>query len=305
MKQKVTSLVYLLFSIAILPGCSMDKKIAEANSPMPEAGEKSSTIADQFPLREVTYFWADGNMPSATVYPRNSSGYFDPPDFRPNMVFVPARDGVNVKGAVLLCAGGAFQVRAETDGLPVAEQFSELGYHSFIVNYRLRPYTQEEGALDLARAVRYVRVHAEDLGMDENNIAVIGFSAGGILCGELLLNFDGLVNGTTLDKNYVPDELDRVSADAGAAGMVYSFYGRLSVASTDVTKFAESNLPPTYFLYGSEETFRGQIEACARAVRQAGVPVESRILEGLRHGFGYRGGWVPGFAQWLDGVFQN
>jgi len=35
----------------------------------------------------------------------------------------------------------------------------------------------------------------------------MGFSAGGILCGDLLLNFDGLVNGTTLDPSYVPDEL--------------------------------------------------------------------------------------------------
>jgi acetyl esterase/lipase len=68
----------------------------------------------------------------------------------------------------------------------VAEQLSGLGYQAFVVNYRLRPYTQAEGALDLARAVRHVRNHAAELGIDENDIAVIGFSAGGILCGEML-----------------------------------------------------------------------------------------------------------------------
>lgn len=62
-----------------------------------------------------------------------------------------------------------------------------------------RLYTEEEGALDLARAVRFVRKNADVYGMDENDIAVMGFSAGGILAGEMLLNFDGLVNGTALD----------------------------------------------------------------------------------------------------------
>jgi acetyl esterase/lipase len=258
-----------------------------------------------FPLQEVTYCWEEGNMPSTTVYLANATGYSDPPDFRPNMVYYPAKEGVDVKGAVMICAGGAFQFRSPRDEGPVAERLNELGYHCFVVKYRLRPYTQEEAALDLARAVRYVRSHAEKLGMNENNIAIIGFSAGGILCGELLLNFDGLVNGTALDSSYVPDELDEVSADAGAVAMIYSFYGRLSVASTDVKKFGESDLPPTYFLYGSEEVFRSQIEACARAVEQAGVPVESKILDGWQHGFGASGEWFEDFDRWLAPIFSQ
>ena len=43
----------------------------------------------------------------------------------------------------------------------------------------------------------------------------------------MLLNFDGTVNGTALDEDYIPDELDQVSADASACGMIYSFYGRV------------------------------------------------------------------------------
>ena len=71
----------------------------------------------------------------------------------------------------------------------MAEELSKLGYQSFVVDYRLRPYTQEEGALDLARAVRFVRSHAEGYGIEEQDIAVMGFSAGGIwpvrCCGAL------------------------------------------------------------------------------------------------------------------------
>ena len=53
----------------------------------------------------------------------------------------------------------------------------------------------------------------------------MGFSAGGILAGEMLRNFDGTVSPAVLDPDYVPDALDEVSADAaaGAAAAVFFF----------------------------------------------------------------------------------
>jgi acetyl esterase/lipase len=301
--KKIAMKNILLGQFMILAVCSLFACAGRNNNLLVnERNNLESETSD--PSQSIIYLWPEGNMPSTTSYRTvANSNNPDGPDFRPNMIHVPVKEGVEIKGAVLICAGGAFQFRSDGDGFPVAEQLNALGYQSFIVNYRLRPYTQEEAALDLARAVRYVRSRADFFGIDEKNIAVIGFSAGGILCGELLLNFDGLVNGTALDRNYVPDELDKVSADASAVSMIYSFYGRLSVASTDVRKFAASNLPPTYFLYGSQEIFRSQIEACARAVEQAGVSVESRILEGWQHGFGARGNWFEGFDAWLSPIF--
>jgi acetyl esterase/lipase len=270
-----------------------------------ETNEDGNT-ADTDPRQQVIYLWEAGNIPTTTIYTENNnSQYFDPPGFRPNMVYIPAKQGVVVKGAVLVCAGGAFAFRSnENEGILVAEQLSGLGYQSFVVNYRLRPYTMQEGALDLARAVRYVRKHAADYDIQEKNIAVMGFSAGGILCGELLLNFDGFVNGTILDPGYTPDELDKIPADAGAVGMIYSFYGRLSVASTDVEKFKASDLPPAYFLYGTRDPFVSQFELCIRALRQAGVLVESHALQGWPHGFGAGDGqWILNFDKWLSEVF--
>ncbi len=159
--------------------------------------------------------------------------------------------------------------------------------------------------MDLARAVRFVRKYADVYGIDEKDIAVMGFSAGGILAGEMLLNFDGTVNGSVLDDSYVPDELDGISADAGADGMIYSFYGRLSIASTDTDKFASSNLPPTYFCYGTRDPFVGEFEECVEALKEAGVPVEVDALEGRPHGYGYTEGWIPAYDAWLTEIFEN
>lgn len=279
---------------------------AENSTPEPTA-ESEGYMAEPGTQQEVIDLWEEGNMPTTTVYTQDPNAqYFDPPDFRPNMVYYPAAEGVAVKGAVLLAAGGAFRFRSDADGAPVAEGFNQLGYHAFVVNYRLRPYTMQEGALDLGRAVRYVRSHAEEYGIDEQDIAGIGFSAGGILWGELLLNFDGTVNGTSIDPNYVPDELDQVSADASAVGMIYSFYGRLSVASTDVEKFKASDLPPAFFAYGTEDPFVREFEENIAALRQAGIPVEDHVLQGWPHGFGAGDGqWIRDFDHWVTKIFEN
>ncbi len=183
---------------------------------LPEAGGDTVASAVVTPSRQqVLYLWEEGNAPAVTEYTENNGSYFDDPDFRPYITSYPVPEGTEIKGAVLICPGGAFQFRSDQpEGVDVAEALSALGYQSFVVDYRLRPYTQQEGALDLARAVRFVRAHAQEYGIEEEDIAVMGFSAGGILSGEMLLNFDGEVNGTALDADYVPDELDQVSADA-------------------------------------------------------------------------------------------
>lgn len=74
-----------------------------------------------------------------------------------------------------------------------------------MLDYRLQPYTQEESALDLAGTIRFIRRHASEYGIDEKDIAVMGFSAGGILAGEMILNYGGGITPDSLDPSYVPD----------------------------------------------------------------------------------------------------
>jgi acetyl esterase/lipase len=322
MRGKIDLLLSFLLAVVILSGCSENGVVSETgkppvaeinatqsnkNSALDQNVERGIDMTEAGSRQELIYLWEKGNIPTTTVYAENTnSQYFDPPDFRPNMVYFPAKEGVEVKGAVLIAPGGAFQFRSDVEGAPVAKAFSELGYQSFVVNYRLRPYSMQEGALDAGRAMRYVRNHADDYGIEEKDIAVIGFSAGGILWGEELLNFGGTVDGTSIDPNYVPDELDKVSADASADGMIYSFYGRLSVASTDVEKFKNSNLPPTFFAYGTRDPFVREFEKCIEALRQAGVPVEDHVLQDWPHGFGVADGkWIQDFDQWVTNIFKN
>lgn len=275
---------------------------------VPESGDGNTVLtATVTPdTQQVLYLWEEGNAPATTIYTTNNGAYFDDPDFRPYITGFPVPAGTAVKGAVLICPGGAFQFRSDqAEGIDVAQALSQLGYQCFVVDYRLRPYTQQEGALDLARAVRFVRAHAADYGIDPADIAVMGFSAGGILAGEMLLHFDGLVNGTALDPDYQPDALDAVSADAAACGMIYAFYGRLSVGTTDVELLRSGALPPTFYCYGPRDPFYNQFLANADAAETAGVSVTQLELPGMPHGFGAQGGWIPSYDQWLSQVFAS
>ena len=209
------------------------------------------------------------------------SGYFDDWDFRPYVTAIPVPEGVAPKGAVVLMAGGAYQFRGNyTDSLPTAAALREEGFQTFIVDYRLSPYTQEEGALDVARAVRFVRKNAEVYGIDPENIAVMGFSAGGIQAGEFLMHYDEDVTGAALDASYIPDELDEIPAHASAAGMIYSFYGRLSVGNMNPDWLAEGNLPPTYYVYGTEDPFYRQFQQQYDVLSGMGIPTGRIVLHG-------------------------
>lgn len=149
----------------------------------PPLPEDDSTVLQAVPdpaQTEVFYLWEEGNAPARTSFTSDMTGYYDSYDFRPYVTALTIPEGVEAKGAVVLLAGGAFQFRGDyTDTLPTAVQLREYGYRCFIVDYRLRPYSQEEGALDVARAVRFIRKNADVYGIDPEDIAVMGYSAGG------------------------------------------------------------------------------------------------------------------------------
>ena len=276
------------------------------STPENETGNTVLSATVKPNVQQVFYLWEEDNVPTITNYTENTGNYFDDSDFRPYITNFPVSEGTPIKGAILVCPGGAFQFRSDqNEGVNVAEKLSELGYQSFVVDYRLQPYTQQEGALDLARAVRFVRYHADDYGIDEKDIAVMGFSAGGILSGEMLLNFDDQINGSTLDSTYQSDELDQISANASACGMIYSFYGRLSVGTTDVDLLRSGNLPPTFYCYGTEDPFYDQFLANADAAEKAGVSVERLQLEDTPHGFGAERNWINVYDNWLTNIFES
>lgn len=86
---------------------------------------------------------------------------------------------------------------------------------------------------------------------------------------------------------------------------IHSFYGRLSVSNNNVDDLRAGNIPPTFYTYGTEAPFYRQFNQNVEAVRQAGVQVESHVLDGWPHGFGVRGEWTTWFDRFLQTIMKH
>ncbi len=99
--------------------------------PAPEGGTGNTVATAQVTphAQQVLYLWEEGNAPTVTEYTVNNGSYSDDPDFRPYLTTFPVPEGTAVKGAVLICPGGAFQFRSDQpEGVAVAQALSARGY---------------------------------------------------------------------------------------------------------------------------------------------------------------------------------
>lgn len=298
----------LLFSLAaflaVMSGAACEKDNSGEDSRQQETQETGEATVET-PMTGKVNLWERGNIPTTTRNASNSDG----PDFIPNMEVFTVESDVVPKGAVIICPGGAFMFRSmQNEGYDVANMLVPMGYQCFVVNYRISPYTMQESATDLSRAIRYVKAHAADYRINPENVALVGFSAGGILNGEVLLNWRDLKNGTAIDSSYRPDDLDNVPVSACAVGMIYSFYGRLSVSMNNVATLREANLPPAFYCWGTRDGFARQFTQNSEAVRQAGCEVETHILQNYPHGYGTGGSadiWGRDFDAFLTRIMAG
>ena len=94
--------------------------------------------------------------------------------------------------AVIICPGGGYEaVCFSGEGTPVMHLMEAKGYRAFILRYRVAPSAYPAPQEDLTAAIRYVRAHADEYGIDPHNIMTMGFSAGGHLCASQAALYDG------------------------------------------------------------------------------------------------------------------
>jgi acetyl esterase/lipase len=94
--------------------------------------------------------------------------------------------------AVLVCPGGGYgNLAMGHEGQQIGEFFNALGVNAFVLRYRHAPaYRHPVPMLDVQRAMRWVRAHAEKYHVKPDRIGVMGFSAGGHLAATLTTHFD-------------------------------------------------------------------------------------------------------------------
>jgi acetyl esterase/lipase len=113
------------------------------------------------------------------------------PPGRPRVeLFAPSaeakpRTGPNKRACILVCPGGGYSRLTRHEGEPFCELFSSLGMVSGVVVSRIKPFQFPAPYMDACRAVRVIRSMADELDIDPNRIAIMGFSAGGHLAASV------------------------------------------------------------------------------------------------------------------------
>lgn len=217
-------------------------------------------------------------------------------------------------GSALLVApgGGYARVVLDKEGTALVPIFAEqAGITLFVLRYRL-PDAAADGAMardqplaDAQRALRLIRAHAADYGVDPQRIGAIGFSAGGHVAASL---------GTRYDDQVYParDAIDRVSArpdfllllypviDMGSGTAAHTgsrlrLLGRhpdaATMAAYSLQNRVHAGMPPTFLVHAQDDSVVPEENSLLfyQALRQAGVPAELHLFAHGGHGFGTRG----------------
>jgi len=107
--------------------------------------------------------------------------------------------------AVVICPGGGYSILAfDKEGTRVAEELNKWGVTAVVLKSRLpddslQPDRSLAPLQDAQEAIRYVRRHAKDWGIDARKIGIMGFSAGGHLASTAATHFNFKADPVTTD----------------------------------------------------------------------------------------------------------
>ncbi|HCW53327.1 MAG TPA: alpha/beta hydrolase [Clostridium sp.] len=213
--------------------------------------------------------------------------------------------------AVIIIPGGGYGYKSmdggTEEGKDVAYTLNKNGISAFVLHYRSNPYEYPIPQLDVQRAIRYLKYHSFDYGINPDKIGLIGFSAGGTQVGC----FINKIRGKDLfPEGYITDEIDKVSDTISNAAMIYpvlDYYHNIPMLFSlfndkevrnkqkriellkemDLKKYITSEDIPQLVAYGTNDSIVGSegAKSYINIARKKGTNVKEISVEGGGHGF--------------------
>ena len=210
--------------------------------------------------------------------------------FRPLLyVFAPAKASGKRLRTVLLCPGGGYgSVSLYREGLMWKDFFRSENVVLAVVRYRLPHGKHDVPKTDVFRAIRLLRDHAAEWGIDADDIGIMGFSAGGHLASTVALQapddlrpsfqilfypvitMDGSVTHSGSRRNLL--------GDSPSPELVRAYSGELNVTAA---------APRAFIATGSEDNMVPVINSARyfSALIDAGVKADMHTWPSSVHGF--------------------
>ena len=194
---------------------------------------------------------------------------------------LPAPERATGAAVIIIPGGGHREVVFPPEGLAPARFFQDMGVAAFALKYRLANDIAQEGgsassidhaADDARRAMRVVRAHADEWGIDPDRIGIMGWSAGGELAAMVSY-------GETDGDADAPDPIERVSAAPDFQIIIYP-------GGRGIPRLLNSTPPPAFFLAANDDV--GPAAAITRLVqlyRDADGSAEAHLYAQGGHAF--------------------
>lgn len=205
-------------------------------------------------------------------------------------VFWPEKQGETRQPVIVLFHGGGWTMGEPQWAFSKARHFAERGMVAIAAQYRLsneKDITPIEAMEDASAVIRWIRVHADSLGIDANRIAAYGWSAGAHLAVSAAI-LD--TSATRESVSTSPNALVLVSPAVSLVsdGHVQHLLGnRAHALDISPDEHLRKGLPPTLVLQGDVDSvtpLSGVKRFCDR-MRAAGNTCELHVYEGYGHLF--------------------
>ena len=209
--------------------------------------------------------------------------------------------------AILIFPGGGHKLLVWTnEGVNFGRALTRYGITVFVLKYRLAgeersPYSVERDAAgDARQAVRWVRAHAADYGVDPHRVGAMGFSAGGELVTLIADNPDPPDLLAAVASRNAPDAIQRQSARPDFQILVFP-------GPRGIPAAAAAKAPPAFLVAGSkDECCAAPTVALYEQLRKAGVEAELHVYAGAGHAFNLDETdrvsvmhWIDRLADWM------
>lgn len=223
--------------------------------------------------------------------------------------------------AMIVCPGGGYAYTSDREAEPVAQVYFAAGYHTFILRYAVGENAKDfKPFFQLEATIAHVRKFAAEWLVAEDNVAVIGFSAGAHLVASSGTLFNEIGNNIRPDAMVLcypvitSDEHTHVGSIETVSGHKkgtpeYEWFG--------LDKHVDEQTPPTFLWHTAEDALVPVENSLkmAMALSKHKIPYELHVFPEGAHGMStcnkmvgtvnsYNARWTEWSIKWLNKLFD-
>ncbi|MCI5080198.1 MAG: alpha/beta hydrolase [Saprospiraceae bacterium] len=228
--------------------------------------------------------------------------------------------------AVVICPGGGYVKTAfDKEGTRVARALLTDSITAFVLKYRIpQDLTNVDRSLaplqDAQQAIRFVRKHAVEYGVEADKIGIMGFSAGGHLAASAATHFDKMADSNELDTTSVrPDFvvlvypvisfMDEITHQGSRQHLIGEQPDQAAILEWSNEKQVNAQSPPAFLVHAADDRSVPVQNSIAYylACLEHDVPVEMHLYPSGGHGFGLYNettadNWLNRLRNWLKNI---